>query len=228
MAFTIDGTNGLTFNNATTQATAYSGVNSQIFNANGTFTIPAGITKIKLTVCGGGGNGGAGYNVGCNANTGGGGGGAAIAIKWLTGLTPANTLTVTRGAASGSSSVASGTETITTITGGGGTAGGAGTAGAAGALGAAGTATNGDLNLSSRNFVTAAIVNGGGCATWGGINSTTTAITGVLGGTAGISSGTSTTPRNATGYGNGGAGGSNGTGQTTAGTGTAGIVIIEW
>src|SRR6266571_2302923 len=64
----------------------------QVFTSSGTFTIPAGVTAVKVTVVGGGGGG-----AGCNNSNGPGGSGAATAVKWLSGLTPGNTLTVTIG-----------------------------------------------------------------------------------------------------------------------------------
>jgi len=104
-----------------------------VFTADGTFTIPTGKTVVKVTVqAGGGGSGGRSNAAGGWGDSGGGGG---YTVKYLTGLTPGNTLAVTRGAGGtagssggssggtgGTSSVASGTQTITTIsaTGGGG------------------------------------------------------------------------------------------------------------
>lgn len=189
MAITVSGTS-ITFNDATVQTTAftggsYAGASGQVFTANGTFTIPSGITKVKVTVVGGGGGGGGTYgnstaggnstvasgtqtittltgggggswstflggtatggdlnisgykgfslasllvgfqgfstfpatyglggaagNDGANAYPGGGGGGTAI--KWLTGLTPGNTLTVTVGAGGTKDSGPTGTPT---------------------------------------------------------------------------------------------------------------------
>jgi len=108
-----------------------------VFTASGTFTIPTGKTVVKVTVVGGGGGGGNGGP----ANAGGGAGGGGI--KYLTGLTPGNTLTVTRGAGGGSaaagasSTVTSGTQSITTITATGGSAGGGGSMASGGAGGSA-------------------------------------------------------------------------------------------
>ena len=53
---------GIKFGDGTTQTTApiassYVGVNGQSFTANGTFTIPTGVTAVKVTVVGGGGGG---------------------------------------------------------------------------------------------------------------------------------------------------------------------------
>ena len=77
----------LTFNDATTQTTAggpYSGQRGQVFASSGTFTIPTGVTAIKVTVCGGGGGGGASQQGGGAAGGGGGPGGAGV--QYFTGL----------------------------------------------------------------------------------------------------------------------------------------------
>lgn len=153
------GTSGnvLTSTGTTWQSTALSlGLNAQVYTSGtGNFTIPAGVTKLKVTVVGGGG-GSAGS---ISGNTGGAGGGGGAAIKWLTGVTPGNTLSYSvgtggtagtsapgNGGAGSASTVATGTtgtpETITTITGGGGGAGLTGGGGGAGGLG-----TNGTLNI---------------------------------------------------------------------------------
>ena len=58
MAITTNATT-LTFNDSTTMTTApgpYSGGRGQVFTSNGTFTIPSGVTSLKITVVGGGGN----------------------------------------------------------------------------------------------------------------------------------------------------------------------------
>lgn len=193
-----------------TVTSAYVGGRGQVFTANGTFTIPTGVTALKVTVVGGGGGGPVGGNFG--------GGGGATAIKWLTGLTAGNTLAVTIGAggagkvstgsqasgnAGGNSTVASGTQTITTITG-----GGAPATDSSVSLQSASTATNGDINIGSRPFFS----NGqNSLFGFGGafVNSNT-------GGAA-------------TGYGAGGAnGGSQGCGYSNSTSGTAGIVVFEW
>lgn len=95
----------LRFNDNSTQITAanpsvYVGMRSQVFTSSGTFTIPAGINAIKVSLQGGGGGGGgAAYstNYGTFGN-GGAGGNGGYAEGYLTGLTPGNTLTITIGA----------------------------------------------------------------------------------------------------------------------------------
>jgi hypothetical protein len=136
-----DGTNGqsLTTNGSGTLSWASAGSSSPIpsmdvktSGSGATWTIPAGVTKVRITVVGGGGTTGSG---------GGGGGGGGTAIKTLTGLTPGNTLTYTVGTAGNTSQVSSGTQTITTIS----ATGGSTNSGAAG--GAGGSGSNGDLNI---------------------------------------------------------------------------------
>jgi hypothetical protein len=120
--------------NAAISSSPIATMNVLTTGTSATWTIPAGITKVRVTVVGGGGNGA--------GSAGGGGGGGGAAIKILTGLTPGNTLLYTVGGAGATSQVASGTQTITTISA---TGGSAGTSGAAG--GAGGIGSNGDLNF---------------------------------------------------------------------------------
>jgi hypothetical protein len=195
------------------------GVNGQVFTGNGTFTIPANVTRLKVTVVGGGGGGGAFYNSGCSTSMGGGGGGGGAAIKWLSGLTPGSTLSVTVGAggsggsSGNTSSVASGTQTITTVSATGGAAGGAGFFGS-GFGGAGGLGSNGDLNI-------------GGSAGSPGMNvapqTNGTGGSSILGGGGVATQGSGSTGRP---YGGGASGG--GSFPSPDGVGAAGVVIFEW
>jgi hypothetical protein len=129
---------------------------ADIRTASATITIPTNATKLLVTLVGGGGGGaGEGNQAVCTENGGGPGGSAAALVKYLSGLTPGNTLALTIGAAGsggaagannggngGDTTLASGTQTITTLTAGKGS-GGLSAAG----TGAGGTATNGDLNI---------------------------------------------------------------------------------
>jgi hypothetical protein len=204
------------------------GIGGQVFTSSGTFTIPTGVTLLKVTVVGGGGNGGSsGGSSSCQTFAGGGGGAGAIAIKYLTGLTAGNTLTVTRGAAGGTSSVASGTQTITTVTATGGSAGVAGNGGGGGG-GAGGSATNGDINIPGQygqdglfNYSTGVCVSGLGGSTpfgFGGIQQTN------------YHGGANSVGAAGTGFGSGGSGGasSNSGSSFGGGAGAGGIVIFEW
>lgn len=208
--------NGTTWASAT--LSSYVGTRATVYTGNATFTIPTGITQLKVTVVGAGGGGG-----GSTGGTAAGGGSGGTAIKWLTGLTPGNTLAVTVGTAGtagaatptaggngGNSTVASGTQTISTITGNGGTGGsqatGANQNGVAG-----GTATGGDINIGGQN---SAGSGGTAAGTRGGAN---------MYGNAGVLTAQSTTSA-ATGYGAGGGAGWNSAG----GAGGGGLVIFEY
>jgi len=173
--------------------------------AGQTFTIPAGVTKVKVTVVGGGAAGGASSNSGCNYFSGGGGGAGGAAIKWLTDLVPGGTLTVAVGAAAGTSSVASGTSnTITTVSATGGTAGG-NASGSSTPGGAGGLGTNGNLNT-----------RGGG----GGIGAQNTGVA-----NSGGSGGSSIMGGGGT---NGSAGTYGGGGGGNLGAGSVGLVMFEY
>lgn len=197
------------------------GIQKQVFTSSGTFTIPAGVTQVKVTVMGGGGGGG-GSTV---TNNGGGGGSAALSFKWLTGLNPTSTLTVTIGAggtgnsgttgnAGVQSSVSSGTQTITTITAPGGSAGFSVGATSAGG-GQVGGGTGGDLTEGG----------GGGVLGTGGTGGS--GANSLFGGGAGGAGAGGFAGNNATGSGSGGGGGSSGASQP-GGTGGSGIAILEW
>lgn len=111
---------------------------TQLFTASGTFTVPTGVTKVFVTMCGGGGGGGGGD--GESWSGAGGGGGGSYINKQLT-VTPGNAYTVTVGAggtagarnasggAGGSTSIGA---LLTATGGGGGTSGNTPTGGSAG------------------------------------------------------------------------------------------------
>lgn len=205
---------------------------NQIFTSNGTFTFPAGTspsTKFKFTIVGAGAGGG-GASGSANQPGGNGGGAGATAIKWLSGVTAAKTVAVTvgstgsggttgnNGSAGNNSTIASGTETITTVTAGGG--GGGAASGTNQSRAAGGTATNGDLNFSGGDGYLADVNAGatscggnGGCSSLGG---------GGSGGGAGGNNQGSNSPV----YGAGGGGG--GGQSVSGGNGKDGIVIVEW
>ena len=109
--------NVLTSNGTTWASTALAGilgVFGQVFASSGTFTVPAGVTAVKVTVVGGGGGGA--------SSTGYGGGGGGFTIGYLTGLTPGGTITATVGAGGGING-AGGTSSFSTLTATGGAAG---------------------------------------------------------------------------------------------------------
>jgi hypothetical protein len=71
---------------------------TQTFNANGTFTVPAGVTQLTVQAWGGGGAGGGTSNAASGAANGaGGGGGGAYATKVIN-VTPGQTLNIQVGA----------------------------------------------------------------------------------------------------------------------------------
>ena len=177
------------------------GTAATTFTSSGTFTIPTGVTKIKMTIVGGG-------ATGSGSTQGGGGGGAAI--KYLTGLTPGNTLTVTVGSAGNTSSVASGTQSITTVSATGGSSSGSG-----------GLGSNGDLNIKGGAGAYRVTSNGGigGSSIFGG------------GGQGGGGAGTNGNGGAGGAYGGGGGSGGSGTlccGPNNPGTGASGVVLIEY
>jgi hypothetical protein len=130
MPISVQGTQ-ITFNDSTNQASAYVGDRGSFITSTSTFTIPAGITAIKATAVGGG-AGGAGSTM-SQVVPGGGPGGTGI--QFFTGLTPGATLAVTIGGGGnggdsgnipgqtgGTTTLASGNQSITTLS----CAGGAG------------------------------------------------------------------------------------------------------
>lgn len=187
----------------------------QAFTAGGTFTVPAGVYRVRVT-CTGGGGGGAGSGTG---NAGGGGGAGGTAIGWYD-VTPNQAITVTIGAA--------GTAGIS----GGGTGGNGGTSsfgallsaggGSGGTVGASagggGAGTGGTLNIDGgaghdgTGNVSSTVGGSGGASFWGG------------GGRAGAGGSGGGQAGTAFGSGGGGSYGSAGAG----GAGRAGVVLVEW
>jgi hypothetical protein len=181
-----------------------------------TYTAPASVQWVKITVVGPGGNGGGAAS---QRATGGGGGG--VAIKWLA-MSAGQTLTYTVGTASGTAStVSSGTLTISTITANSGT-NGTGTAYALSqtAGGAGGTATGGDVNITGEI----------GGYSYGSSTTVSTNFSGKGGDAPGYGTGgpglsmVATAGVQGNGYGAGG-GGAHGNATTAAGRG--GIIIFE-
>lgn len=225
--------NGTTWTSATN---AYAGVQAQVFTGNGTFTVPTGITAVKVTVIGGGGNGGSGSSDGSATGSGGGGGGAGVAIKWITGLTPGAAITVTVGTATNTSSFGA----YCSATGGtsGSNGSGASSINGLGNGGAGGTGSSGDINLSGGNGLQGTGGYGGSGAGAGGsgaqsgsivVNNANNIVTysGYMG--ASGAGGSASVGGAATGYGNGGGGGSRTlSGTNNGGAGSAGIVIVEY
>jgi hypothetical protein len=106
-----------------------------VFSSSQTITIPAGATACFIRMTGGGGG-----NTGAGSQ---GGGGPGALEKYLSSITAGLTLSYTNGAAGGSgaggnSVLSSGTQSISTLTAGGG--------GYAGSAGPGGTSSGGDIN----------------------------------------------------------------------------------
>ncbi len=190
-----------------------------------TFTVPAGVTRVKATVVGGGGGGAYAatttYQADYSSGGGGGAGGAAIGVY---SVTPGNQITVTvgsggaggtnsnyNGAAGGSSSFGN----YCSATGGAGagyTNSGASSPGASGGSGTGGQINiTGGMGCDGLNLPFSGFGNGG-ASIFGG------------GGRAGAGSGIA---GHAYGAGGGGAY-QNSTTTNTGGAGAAGIVIVEW
>jgi hypothetical protein len=190
---------------------SYVGPNADVktTGTGASFTIPPGITQLKVTVVGGGGGSG-GSEPG---NTGGAGGGGGVAIVWLSGLTPGGTITysvgsggtagvaspVGNGGPGGNSSITSGVTTVTANGGGGGQAGGAN--------GTGGSASNGNLNItgssasaggSGSNMFSEPVLQASGSATAG------------------------------TGYGGGAGAGVASISNIAGAAGSGGVIIFEW
>ena len=179
--------------------------NIEVFTASGTFTVPAGITKVKVTVVGGGGAGG-GFNNTTGTRYGGGGGGVAD-FKIVTGLTPASNITVTVGAG------ASGTTANTGGSGGtssfGAFCSATGGSGGGSAVGTGGNGSNGGLNINGQNAVQDTTYRGGNSLYgWGGLSQSANAI--------------------AYGSGGGGAGLTTTAIVRSSGAGGAGFVVVEY
>lgn len=231
-----------------------------VYNSAGsaTFTVPAGISALKVTLCGGGGAG-AGMTADNVAYMNAGGGGGAYAVSYLTGLTSGATIAVTVGAGGigvntsqiGANGGTSSFGTLVTCTGGAG--GNAGTGGAGGTVSgtyAIGLPGGAGWNRTSFTYGCASTAyfggTGGACGiVLANINVRTYVITVLdvyvqIPGNAGMLGGLSGTGRlynsigigqSASGFGNGGAGAGNNSGVTTnyaGGNGSNGIVIIEW
>jgi hypothetical protein len=220
---------GVKFPDGTTQTTAAgssAGKALVILTSGTSWTVPAGVTSIKVTAIGGGGSGG------CGSWSSGGGGGGGMSQAVVTGLTPSSSISYSIGAGgsactaasnnsgnSGGSTVfgpANGT-TLTSNGGAGGTANGAngGTSGSA----AGGSASGGTINITGQS--------GSGSAAYyiqhGGAGGSSANSFG-LGGAAVMGPGV-TNGNPGTGYGGGGGGGGGG---GTAGAGTSGAVVIEY
>lgn len=71
--------------------------NMQLFTSSGTFTVPSGVTRVKVTCVGGGGGGGGWYYNAEEYYHGGGGGGSGLSEAVVSSLTGGSTISVTVG-----------------------------------------------------------------------------------------------------------------------------------
>jgi hypothetical protein len=182
--------------------------------ASGTFVVPAGITRAKVTVIAGGGAGG--YHA---SQPGGGGGSGGQAMAWLSGLVPGNSIPVSVGAGgapptsptAGGAGQGSAFGSYVSATGGQGGGGGTGTGVPAGGQG--GSGVGGAANFSG---------------SWGG-DAIPSANRGGDGGGPGAGKGGSgaTVGQNAPLNGVGGGGGGGGS-ANAGGAGGGGLVIVEY
>jgi hypothetical protein len=227
MPITLNGTSGITFpNNSVQAAAALPGNQGQVFTSNGTFTIPSGVTAVKVTVVGGGGGGGSG-----TSNNGSAGGTSSVA---------SGTQSITTISATGGGGGAGGTVSTGIPVGGIGSNGDLNGQGGQGffrestpnkggpggfsLFGAGGTGSS-DGGIAASTGTSRG--SGGGGGFWGG---------GEQGATSGAGGGnaikylTSLTPGNTLSVtiGSGGAGGAGSAGQSAGGAGSAGVVIFEW
>ncbi len=174
----------------------------QLFTSSGTFTAPAGVTKVYVTLCGGGGNGATGPG----AQGGGGGGSSAYAVKIPIPVTATSNYTVTVGGATASSGFTGDSSIGVSVNG--------GSSGSSNSGGAAGTVNSGVSMITNAGRSGSNSGNGtggGGAGSMGGI--------GGAGGTAGQ------VGVAGSGYGSGGGGGGS---SAAGGAGAAGFCLVEW
>lgn len=199
--------------------------NMQVFTGSGTFTVPAGVTKVKVTVVGGGGSSGnSSVTNSGNCGSGGGGGGGA-AIKIVSGLTPNGTVAVTVGGASGTSSFGA----FCSATGGASSASVSGTNTSNGGTG--GTGTGGDLNFTGGQGGLGVTISSGSAVQFNNAGGSS-----ILSNTSLCPVGNSNRSVNGiagSAYGGGASGSSRdwsvlGNGTATGGTGASGVVIVEY
>lgn len=225
----------------------------QLFTSNGTFTVPAGVTSIRICVVGGGGGGGGGHS---------GGGGSGFVRTGTYAVSPGQNYTITigsggtggpNGGGAGTNGGSSSFSSLLTASGGNGagnsTSGGSGGSGGGGGCNGGNPGGSGGTNGSSGgsctypggsggNFNSLAIFSGGLSLTpgaGGGGGNTSHSGGGGGGGVAisgfatnGADGVNSNSGKGGRGFGGGGGGGGyNGT-YFQGGNGASGVVYVEW
>ncbi len=183
------------------------------FTTSGSFTVPAGVTRVKAEVIAGGGAGGT-----HSSQPGGGGGAGGRATIWLSGLTPGTAIPVnvgtggqpSSGPGNGGNGQTSSFGSYVSATGGTGGGGGSGTSTPTGGEG--GTGVDGAVNLAG---------------SWGGDAIPSDGRGGDGGGPGAGKGGTGAAGQNAplNGVGGGGGGGGN---ALAGGAGGGGLVVVEY
>ena len=223
------------------------GKGMQVFTSSGTFTAPAGVTSVKVSVVGGGGNGGSATTMNSVFGaSGGGGGGGGVAIGIVSGAALKNGIPVTVGSAGQTSSFGSLLQATGGLNGGSVTAsnahqsgaggvGGIGSGGVFNISGSLGTSTRGDIGggmggaSSSMSPVSPMLTGYSSDGSIAYYSNPVVAVGFMDLGTGGTSNSNSN-GRPATGYGNGGGGANRigSSGSYVGGSGSPGIVIVEW
>lgn len=217
---------------------AYVGGRGQVFTTPGTvaWTVPAGVTAVKVLLAGGGASGGGATT---NGSAGSGGGSGACALSYITGLTPGASINVTVGAGGAATSGAGnngGTSSFgsyVTCTGG---AGGAGNHAANTFAGGAGGSVSGTYSIGFNGYAGGTSYSGGKAGYFTGAGAAIGYVLGVVGGFFGLNSNgspgcTGSQPwnsANAAGFGASSGGGFRNGSAGTAGAGAPGIVMLEW
>ena len=207
----------------------------QVFTSSGTFTVPTGVTTVLVTVIAAGGNGGNGPGSGvCGGGNGGGGGAGGYIVDYVT-VTPGGTASVSVGTNSGTrtSSFAGGT----TITASGGSNGANGVSEQPSRSGASGSSTifgvtyySAGARRQSKDFPN--LYSSNSLVSTSSNQDTSIGQVYAHGfGAGGVGPDNSNAAYNGVGYGAGGGGGGSTPSYNyvnTGGTGTNGLVIVEW
>ncbi|SHJ69474.1 hypothetical protein SAMN02745194_03145 [Roseomonas rosea] len=194
-----------------------------VYASSGSWTVPAGVTRMRFRIWGGGGGGGGS----ANANSAGaGGGGAGFTEGWVA-VTPGQVLSIQVGAggAGGVPGAAGGAGGVSLVAGIASANPGAGGAGGNGAIGgpggAGGTAAGGTFNQVGQGAGTGFVTGDGGVLSGGGGASFGSSPPGGAASSA-------TVPQNGSPAAMPGAGGPGGVAGGGGGNGAPGLVIVEW